>query len=181
MFLNVKHLGYTPIECTNLLPGKYRLKVIKSNYSAYYKNIDIRNSTNNYFISLEKIYSKEYYEQRHKKNKLIMYISLGAGTLLMLNTYYFYARAGDEYDKFRIARMESDETLANKYYKNHQESSLIWGISGIAGIGAFTVSLIYFFKVLDYDDVNIVSYNKNINTEFAIKNNNNYIFFRYKF
>ena len=177
VYLNVKHLGHTPLSRTNLLPGKYRLKVIKSNYSAVFKNINLKNETNRFNIELEKVHSGEYYLKKHKKNKLIMYISLGAGALFMLNTYYFYSKAQDEEDRLGSTY---DYSTRKKISKDYDKYSLIYQISGIAGIGSLAVSLIYFIKVINYDDVNIGTGHRDINTDYAFKNNKHYFTLNYK-
>ena len=178
IYLNVKHIGNTPLIYTNLQTGNYRLKVIKSNYSTYFQNIELKKGTNQFLFSLKKIRTKTYYEEKHKRNRIIMYTTLGTGALFMLNTYFFYAAQDTEYEKHKN---ESDARLSQKYYQNYRKYDLIWKISAIAGLGNLAISLIYFFKVLNYDDTNIGLINENSNTNFAFKNNTYFLSLKYKF
>lgn len=177
IFLNVNNLGRTPLSVTNLTPGKYRFKVTKTNFRTYFENVNLYKGTNYYNFVLERVHSPEYYEARHKKNKIIMYTTLGCGTLLMLNTYYFYMRSKLEYDKFDQSNKEKHLDKGNTY-------ATISFISGLAGFTSLTISFIYFFKVIDYDDSNIGYYNPlpfNNQIDYAYKPQKHYLIWKYRF
>lgn len=175
VYLNINLLGSTPLSFSNLNPGSYRLKVSKTNCLTSYQNIQLNTGKNTFTIALQKIQSKKFYEERHKKNKTIMYISLGVGTLSLLNCYFFYANGTIEWDRFK----NSSEKNHLKKRNTYMTISLI---SGFAGLGCLTISLIHFLKVINYDDVNIGFHDeKNIKFELALKNYNNYFFMKYRF
>ncbi len=154
VYLNINLLGNTPLSFSNLNPGSYRLKVSKTNCLTSYQNIQLNTGINTFNIALQKAQSKKFYEEKHKKNKTIMYISLGVGTLSLLNCYFFYANGKLEWDRY-------NNTFDKKCLEKGDIYMTISLISGFAGLGCLTVSLIHFLKVINYDDVNIGFYNKN--------------------
>ncbi|MBU1076616.1 MAG: PEGA domain-containing protein [Spirochaetes bacterium] len=174
VFLNVRSLGKTPLVFTNLEPGNYRLQIFKTNHNTYYKNINLFTGTNHFRVNLEKIRSKEYYEKRHKRNKLIMYTTLASGTLFLTSTYLFYINGTIEYDRYD-----------NTYDRNHLDKGNIFMtvsfISALAGLGSYTLSLIYFFKVINYDDVNIGYNDKKLKFNLAERSDNHYLYMQYRF
>ena len=185
IYLNVNHIGNSPLEYTNLQKGDYRLEIKKTNYSTCFQNIELKEGTNQFVFSLKKVRTKEYYEEKHKKNKIILYTTLGTGALFMLNTYFFYAAQDQEKDKRDAVKynysLYNYYSLWDKYDNNYTRYYIIYQINAFAGIGSLVTSLVYFFKVLNYDDVNIGLKNNNFNTDFAFNNNKYFLSMKYKF
>ncbi|MDD5067142.1 MAG: PEGA domain-containing protein [bacterium] len=148
VFLNVMGLGRTPLLWTNLEPGPYRLQVSYSNYFTWYRNIILHPGTNQHAVTLEKIKSAEELRREYVRNKQVMYVTLGLGSLSLLTAYFTYAASDNEYDRYLATGDRSSYENSNQYLT----AALI---SGLVGLGSLTVSFVYFLKVLNYDDVNI--------------------------
>jgi len=177
VFLNVKNIGYTPLLYTNLEKGKYRLKIAKSNYTTLFKNIELNKGTNKFFFNLKKRKPKQFYKNRNKKNKIIMYSALGGGALCLLNAYFFYSAAKLEEDKFNYFYFIKYDY---KKSKKHVEKELLYRnisyTSIFVGLGAMVISFVYFIKVINYDDINIgYNFKKRINNDAST--DNKYLFY----
>lgn len=171
--LNVTTVGYTPLIDTNVVIGPYRLQVEKSNYQTFFKNINIQNGTNDYFINLEKTLSAKEKKEKNIKNKKIMYWSLGLGTVALGIAYYFNTEQQFAQQRLNFSYNSAD---ANRVVQDETYS----GVSALVGLGAYTVSFIYFLKVLSYDDVNI-GMHKIDNFNFVQRNDNNYLLWQHRF
>ncbi len=152
VFLNVDYMGTTPVNISNIEPGKYRLKITKTNYNNYFENIKITHTTN-LFINLNRYTVNNNYNFYKK----LSYITLGAGIGTLLTSYYFYAERDIYWDKYLATRNIDDLNRGNTY-------SIISGISFMIGTAALGVSLYSFLKTINYDDKNIGFniYNKRI-------------------
>lgn len=148
VFLDVKFYGNTPVIITNLRIKEYRLRIEKPGYRIYFKNIKLNNGTNIISTTLEKEITPEMRKEIHKRNKIIMYSTLGLGSLSLLTAYYFYAKSDIVGDRYDLYRKEEDK----EKFREYKILSFTFGAIGLASLG---VSFIYFLKVIKYDDVNI--------------------------
>lgn len=175
VFLNVQHLGRTPLSASNIVTGKYRMQVSRSNYQTYFQDVNIGIKTNSYFVELERILTPRELQEKNERNKTIMYIGLGAGTVCMLSAYLFYAESGLDEDRYNLYHEK-------KYIDKYNRDLTISFISLLGGITSYTVSFIYFLKVLNYDDVNIGFIQKKRSDLFYVRNErNNYFLWQAKF
>jgi hypothetical protein len=180
LYLNVKHMGQTPLSTSNLLPGRYRIKAARTNYNSVFRIVDLEEGLNTFSFSLERIRSPEYYQALHKRNKRWMYIFLGAGGAFLLGTYYFYIKAEEEYDRHRYAVQTGNLPASEEHYDQYRDYMLVTQIGMVASVGSLGLSLLYFFKVLDYDDAHIGMHGSASFGEVACQGDNQYFLLKYR-
>ncbi|MBN1899444.1 MAG: PEGA domain-containing protein [Spirochaetes bacterium] len=148
IFLDVRQAGLSPVVVSNLIIKGYRLTIEKEGYRRVFKNIFVEEGMNEISIDLEEESTPDQRADQHKRNKLIMYSTLGLGSLSMLGTYYFFAKSEDEYDEYLF-------TGKRQTWEKYRDDRIVSLILGTTGIGCLAVSFIYFLKVISYDDLNI--------------------------
>jgi len=157
VFLNIQFLGKTPLIATNIPYGKYRIKIIKTNFYNITKNISLTKKTNRYFFKLSQIPSHKKILKNKKKIKTIMYTTTGVGSSFLLLSYFFYSKADIEKDKFYL-------TKEVKYYYEYKTYYTLMDISLFTGLGNLIVGFVYFIKYLNFAEIYNYSYYFNFST-----------------
>jgi len=150
VFIDIKYAGNTPIIITNVEAKIYRIKLEKENFNTIFTQVKLNYGTNYLFLNL-----KKSLRPNPKKEKTIMWTTLGLGIFSLLSSYYFYSEADIAYDKYIYSREKKQYDI---YARNAVASYTFLAV----GLGSLSISFIYYLKTIKYDEVEVGLKNANI-------------------
>ncbi len=165
IYLDIDYIGKTPHKIKNLKEGIYKIKLLKKGYVPFEKKINIKkNSKLN--IKLFPIAYKEKLINKREFYKKSMYISLTAGALSLLTSYYFYSDYEIYKDKYLV-------TSNKNHIDRRNRDATLTTITFFTGLTFLGVSLYSFLKGLSLEEKIMLSKNINFHNIYIANNKNN--------